>query len=72
MKLVRSYQKDKCTVNIYDDGYGEYIFYFLGNKFHREDGPAIEYPNGSKYWFLHGKEYFVNSVDELIIARIIE
>ena len=28
----------------------------LNNKYHREDGPAIEYPNGRKYWFLNGKQ----------------
>lgn len=39
---------------------------------HREDGPAVEYANGTKYWFLNGKIYNVNSVDELIIAMIIE
>ena len=27
----------------------------LNNKYHREDGPAIEYPNGTKHWFLNGK-----------------
>ena len=24
-------------------------------KYHREDGPAIEYSNGSKVWYRHGK-----------------
>ena len=24
-------------------------------ELHREDGPAIEHPNGSKSWWLHGK-----------------
>lgn len=28
-------------------------------QFHREDGPAIEYPNGTKYWFCHGKRHRV-------------
>ncbi len=47
-------------------------YYFLNGKRHRKDGPAIEYPNGKNQWFLNGKQYFVNSVDELIIASIIE
>lgn len=21
---------------------------------HREDGPAVEYPDGTKYWYLNG------------------
>ena len=28
----------------------------LDGKFHREDGPAIEYPDGDKRWYLNGKE----------------
>ena len=29
--------------------------WFLNGLFHREDGPACEYADGSKYWFLNGK-----------------
>ncbi len=29
--------------------------WFLNEKRHREDGPAIIYPSGSKYWFKHGE-----------------
>ena len=25
---------------------------------HRENGPAVEYANGNKYWFLNGKAYY--------------
>jgi hypothetical protein len=33
--------------------------YYQGYKFtvHREDGPAIEYANGNKQWFIHGKRH---------------
>ncbi len=24
-------------------------------KYHREDGPAVEYTNGSKEWYINGK-----------------
>lgn len=27
----------------------------LNNKFHREDGPAVESPDGSKAWFVNGR-----------------
>ncbi len=27
------------------------------NQRHREDGPAVEWPDGSKYWYIHGKEH---------------
>jgi len=29
--------------------------YYLNNLLHREDGPAIEYPEGDKRWYLNGK-----------------
>ena len=29
--------------------------WYLNGKLHREDGPAIEYANGTKYWYLNGK-----------------
>ena len=29
-------------------------YWFLNGKYHREDGPAIEYANGQKEWFLNG------------------
>ena len=31
------------------------ISYWLNGKHHRDDGPAVEYPDGSKYWFRDGK-----------------
>jgi hypothetical protein len=30
------------------------IYYKLGNKYHREDGPAIEHKDGKKEWFIDG------------------
>jgi|9_EtaG_2_1085328.scaffolds.fasta_scaffold69621_1 hypothetical protein len=32
-------------------------FWYLNGKLHREDGPAIEYPNGYKSWWLNGKRH---------------
>jgi hypothetical protein len=29
--------------------------WYLNDKLHREDGPAIEYSDGSKSWYLNGK-----------------
>ena len=28
--------------------------WWLNNKLHREDGPALEYVNGDKLWYLNG------------------
>ena len=29
-------------------------------QYHREDGPAIEWTNGSKFWYLHGELHHEN------------
>jgi hypothetical protein len=44
---------EKQEFNGYYISYG----YYQGNKliFHKEDGPAIEYINGNKAWYIHGK-----------------
>ena len=31
--------------------------YYLNNVLHREDGPAIEYVDGSKIWYKNGKRH---------------
>lgn len=34
---------------------GEKKEWFVNNRIHRTDGPAIEWPNGDKQWFVGGK-----------------
>jgi hypothetical protein len=36
------------------------VFYMLGGGFHREDGPAVTFSDGTKCWYLHGQIYFFN------------
>lgn len=36
------------------------IRYFKYGLQHREDGPAVEFPNGDKYWYYKGKYYGCN------------
>jgi len=31
--------------------------WFKNGKYHRENSPAVEYPDGSKTWWLNGEEY---------------
>jgi hypothetical protein len=45
--------KPKLTI----DDYGYEEWKLPNGKFHREDGPAIEYSNGSKHWYLNGISY---------------
>jgi hypothetical protein len=32
-------------------------FWYLNGVWHREGGPALEYPSGLKYWYLNGKRH---------------
>ena len=34
--------------------------WYLDGKRHREDGPAIEYSNGTKQWFVDGKRHRID------------
>ena len=34
--------------------------YYLNNKLHREDGPAVEYANGDKVWYQHDQLHRVD------------
>jgi hypothetical protein len=41
---------------IYRMSDGSWVW-MLNNRFHREDGPAREYPNGDVEWWLEGDIY---------------
>lgn len=44
------------TYKVTVDGNGTIRWYKEGTEtFHREDGPAIEYTNGFKFWYLNGE-----------------
>jgi hypothetical protein len=32
-------------------------YWNLNDKFHREEGPALDFSNGDKYWYLNDKVY---------------
>ena len=44
------------TVKVYEDK----TEWYLNDKRHREDGPAIEWVNGSKQWYLNDKRHRVD------------
>ena len=57
------------TVKVYSNGTKKW---FLNGKFHREDGPAIEFSNGNKEWLVNGKRHReddANRCDTLTIPR---
>jgi hypothetical protein len=39
------------------NSYGDIRYYNDLNQYHREDGPAIEYTDGSKWWYLNGQRH---------------
>jgi hypothetical protein len=39
---------------------GNDTFWYLDGKIHRTDGPAIEWPDGDKSWFLNGVSLSLN------------
>jgi len=55
-------------MNIYTDKYGS-KFWFKNEYsriLHRTDGPAIEWENGIKFWYLDGKRINCSSQDEFL------
>jgi len=42
------------TVKIHDNGTK---YWYLNNKLHRTDGPAVEFADGTKEWYLNGKRH---------------
>ncbi len=49
--------------------YYEAYHWYLNSKRHRDDGPAIEYAGGDKYWYLNGKEYPKEEWFELLTSE---
>ena len=56
--------KPECRI----DPNGEKRWY-LNDKPHREDGPAIEWYNGIKQWFLNGNETHPEVLVDLWLER---
>ena len=45
--------KSKLTI----DKYGNKWSKLPNGGYHREDGPALEFVNGDKYWYINGKRH---------------
>jgi hypothetical protein len=46
--------EDGIEYTVYEFENGD-KFWRLNNRFHRENGPAIEYANGIRIWYKHNK-----------------
>ena len=52
--IFKLYTESKQEPELHVDGDGTKRW-MVDGKYHREDGPAIEWPWGSKEWYLNGK-----------------
>lgn len=46
--------------------YGDKYCYDEKGQFHREDGPALEYFDGTKIWYFHGKWIDCSTQEEFL------
>ena len=49
-------EMDKGSTGCFKNKYRN-IYYLLNGKWHRSDGPAIEWSDGTKSWYFHGKRH---------------
>ena len=56
-------EQPECKV----DQYGNKGWYLNGHL-HREDGPAVEWADGSKRWLLHGKPVHPETLVDLHLS----
>ena len=47
-------RKENIMINPEIDKNGNKFWYNSQNQFHRDDGPAIEWANGTKSWYING------------------
>ena len=45
---------DALRYRVEGDEYDTHRYYNTADQLHRDDGPAVEYTDGSKYWYQNG------------------
>jgi hypothetical protein len=55
MKLVKQSFRLGLRCTIYTDQYGTKLYFRRDGSLHRENGPAVEYADGSKFWYRDGQ-----------------
>ena len=43
--------------------------WYVNGEYHREDGPAVEWSDGDKEWFLNGKEAHPETIVDYHLMR---
>ena len=56
-KMKKDEDRDKL---IKIDKFGNKYWYNDKKQYHREDGPAVEWADGTKWWYLNGKEHRID------------
>ena len=51
---------DALKYRVVIDSYGNRLYYNSAGKWHRENGPAIEWSNGTKSWYQNGKRHRID------------
>ena len=51
---------DALRYRVEVDSYGNRFYYNSAGKWHRENGPAVDYANGSKRWYYKGRLHRTN------------
>ena len=69
MKSIQPIFKYSKNTNIICECYDGYKIWYLNGKFHREDGPAVEFANGTKDWFLNGYPYSKKDYYKELVKR---
>ena len=55
---------------VYEIHYNIIYYWYKEGLLHREDGPACEYANGDKSWYLDGNRYFDSALLELFNLNV--
>lgn len=48
------------------------ITHYVNGQLHREDGPAIEYSNGSRLWYLHGHQLTEDEFNYFLVKKTLD
>ena len=57
-KLIKEAEEQQSTMTV--DAEGNKVWRLPNGKLHREDGPAVEYANGDKQWWVNGERHRVD------------
>jgi hypothetical protein len=56
-------------MNYYEINEDEVTRWYKDGKLHREDGPAVEYPNGYCEWYINGNIYRISRWNSRMVVE---